>query len=170
MQPALHRFAYAHVLFLDTMANGDALLIVFLRARTSIRKIKVENHAATVDGKGQHEIRIEITFIPVQHKVGILPKIERALALPRRRRISIRIRARRFHGARLKAETIFVLDRVIRIVKHAVQSLVEIRNVVPAIEKIIDVNFPVAVQIVAAALKKMKRCKTQWLDALDSAA
>src|SRR6185437_4898700 len=56
-----------------------------------------------------------------------------------------------------------------RIIEHAVQTLVQIRHVITAVEKIVDVHLPVTVQFVAAALEKVQGRKTKGSHALDEA-
>ena len=56
-----------------------------------------------------------------------------------------------------------VFNTVIAIVKNAVETLVQVRHVIAAVEIIIDKDFPVAVESVATALDPMKIAKMQFL-------
>ena len=55
--------------------------------------------------------------------------------------------------ARLQAGTLEILDLVFRVFHHAAQSLVRVRHVVPAVQIIVHVDFPIAVQRVDAAVE-----------------
>ena len=56
----------------------------------------------------------------------------------------------------MDAEAVHVLDRVILVVEDAVQPFVHVRHVIAAIEKIVDVHFPVAILRVTAAFHEFQ--------------
>ena len=60
-----------------------------------------------------------------------------------------------------------VFNAVIAIFENAVETLVQVRHVVAAVEIIIDKNFPVAVERVATSLDPMKIAKMQFLKVID---
>ena len=60
------------------------------------------------------------------------------------------------HRAFLQAVSLAVLDRVPGIVEHAVEPLVQIGDVVAAVEVIVDEDLPVAFEGVAAPLHEME--------------
>src|ERR1700756_2981689 len=150
-EAALHAIANGNVFDLHLMAYLDALANVWHFRFGGVAEVKIENHFAAIHRERDYEIRIEVAFVPVQHEIRILPEIVGAIAFACGGRI-------RFGGAvdsdraRLHAPAINILNRVVRVIENAVQSLVHVRHVVSAVEKIVDVNFPVAIESVTAAL------------------
>src|SRR5579875_2661694 len=145
------------------MADGNALAIVIGGRTNNLSKIKIKNHAAAIHGKWKDEIGIEVTFIPIQHEIGILPKIVSAVTLACGGGISVGAWMGGFHRAGLQRIAVFVFDGVIRVVEDTVQALVQMRDVIAAIEIVIHIYFPVAIEIVDAALEKMEIAQLERL-------
>ena len=61
----------------------------------------------------------------------------------------------------MEAEASAVFNRVAAVIEHAVESLVQMRHVISAVEIIIDKDLPIAVQAVRAALNPMQILKSQ---------
>ena len=60
-----------------------------------------------------------------------------------------------------------VFNRVLTMVENAVETLVQMRHVIAAVEIVVDKDFPVAVQSVATALDPIKIAKIQFLKLID---
>src|SRR5215469_2205213 len=161
MQSPLYRFADIHIFFLHAMTYCEALSIVLAGGSIHIGKIKIENHAAAINGKWQNEICVQIAFIPIKHEVRILPKIVGAVTVARGCCLRICSRSGCFHRARLQRKAVRILDSVICVFKNAVQPFMKMRDVIAAVEIVVDVNLPVAVELIDATLKKMQRAQVE---------
>ena len=64
----------------------------------------------------------------------------------------------------MQAKPLAQLNRVTAVVKHAVEPFVQVRNVIAAIEIIIDKYFPVTGERIAPPFEPSKRRKTQRLN------
>src|SRR5215472_14105217 len=78
-EATLHAVANRDVFNLDSMTHLDALTDVRQLVFGRIAEIKIEDDFAAVHVKGNHEVRIKIAFIPVEHEVGILPEVVGAI-------------------------------------------------------------------------------------------
>ena len=56
----------------------------------------------------------------------------------------------------MQAVTILIFDGVLLVIEDAAQTFVKMRNVISAVEIIVDVDFPIARDVVGSALEKMK--------------
>ena len=65
------------------------------------------------------------------------------------------------HRARLKTEARAILNRVVAVIEHAIETFVQVRDVVTAVEIIIDKYFPVALDDVRSSLKPVKIPETK---------
>src|SRR5271166_219835 len=163
MQAALHRLANPHILVIHAFAYGDALAIAFGGRIADIVEVEIEDHFAAIYAFGQHEVRVHVSPVKIDHKVGILPEVPRTISLARGRCRGID--SGRNHRTRLQAVPIFVLDGVLLVLEHAVECLVQMRHVVSAIEVVIDKHLPVAPQRVHAALEEMQMREVERGDA-----
>ena len=74
------------------------------------------------------------------------------------------------HRAGLQAITVFVLDGVLLVIEDRVQSFMQMRNVIAAVEIVIDEDFPVAMNVVGPAVEVVEFADAERRDALDQAA
>src|ERR1700744_5386855 len=74
------------------------------------------------------------------------------------------------HRAGLKTITVFVLDRVLLVVENRIQTFVQVRHVVAAIEIVIDEDLPVAMDVESASIEIVKFADTQRSNPLNQAA
>src|SRR6185503_20037770 len=127
-----------------------------------IRKVKIENHFSLIHSARDDEIGVHRAFIPVDHEVWIEPIIKRALALAHCARFCFGPFADDW--APLQTKVFTVLNLVIAVVEHAIQAFVQMRNVVTAVEIVIDKNFPVAIESVMPSLEPVKVFQVQWMN------
>src|SRR6202162_3096098 len=73
------------------------------------------------------------------------------------------------HRARLQAITVFVLDGVLLVIENRIQTFVQVRDMVSAIEKVVDEDLPVATDVVCAAVKVMQFSNAQRGNAMREA-
>src|SRR5580658_1428769 len=74
------------------------------------------------------------------------------------------------HGTGLQAVTIFVLDGVLLVVEHGIQAFVQMRDVVAAVEVVIDKHFPVAMNVEGSAVEVVQLADAEGRNALDETA
>src|SRR5579862_195435 len=151
----LHGLANGDILVLYFVAGCDTGVVVVVSRRRYIGEVKIEENAAHVRPKRQDQVRVHDTFVDIDHEIGVDPEVPGAIALARGG--NLRILIRRNHGAGLKAITPAILNGVVGVVEHAVEPLVQMGNVVSAIEIVIDINFPVAIEGVVFARVKVER-------------
>jgi hypothetical protein len=70
----------------------------------------------------------------------------------------------------LQAVTVLVFDGVLLVIEDRAQTFVKMGNVIAAVEIVIDVDLPVAVNFVAAAVEVVKFSDGEGCDAIDEAA
>src|SRR6266480_3347377 len=97
LQPALHRLANIQILTLDAITDGNTLLVVLALSFTQICKEKIKNHMAMVDVDWEHQDRVHVALVAVNHQIRILPEVPGAIALAGRAGRGISIG--RNHGA-----------------------------------------------------------------------
>ena len=112
-----------------------------------------------IDVDGDYQIRVHVSLIAVDHEVGMLPEIPGAVAFASGSGGGVRVG--RDHGARLETVTVFVLDGVLLVIENRVQAFVEMRDVVATVEVVIDENFPVAIDVVGAAVEVVEFADAQ---------
>src|SRR5712692_4606359 len=164
LKSALHCLADAQVFILNPSSHGDTLLVVCAARIAHIAEVEVEDHPAAIHVDRQHQVRIHVAFVAVDHQVGILPEIPSAV--PSARGAGCRILLRCHHRARLEAVPVLDLDGVLLVVENAVQAFVEMRNVISAVEVIIDEHLPVAMNVVHPTIKMMQLTDAQGRDTL----
>ena len=150
-EPALHGLTDGHVLVLHFFTHLDALAVVWRRLFADIREVIVENDRALVHPRRQDEICVHHACIGVDHEIRIEPQIKRP-PLARCRYARFRFGAGR-KRAGLQASALEIFNGVFRVLDHAAQPFVRVRHVVAAVEIIVHVDFPVAVQHVSAAVE-----------------
>jgi hypothetical protein len=57
-----------------------------------------------------------------------------------------------------------VFDRVVAVVENAVETFVQVRDVVATVEVVIDEYFPVAVEVIMSPLEPVKSREIQFFD------
>src|SRR5688572_32696731 len=60
-----------------------------------------------------------------------------------------------------------VFNCVVAVVKHAIQTLMQIRHVITAVEIVIDEDFPVAIESVMTSLQPVQVCKIERVNLID---
>src|ERR1700679_1078866 len=74
-EPALHPGANHDVFLLHHFAYSHALANVSHIRLARVSEIKIEDHLATTHAQRQHQIRVQVSFVPIQHEVRVLPEI-----------------------------------------------------------------------------------------------
>src|ERR1041384_641298 len=74
------------------------------------------------------------------------------------------------HRTRLQTEVLAVFDRVVSVIEDTVETFVQMRHVITAVQVVVDENFPVAAERVCPALEPMKAGNTQRLELIDEIA
>src|ERR1700682_426604 len=167
-EAALHGIADGHVFVLHPFADGNALAIVLVSSAADIGGVVVEDYGALVDRERHYEVGVHHAFVGVNHEIGIDPQIKGA-ALTRGGDAGARggIGAGR-ERAGLQASALEIFDCVLRVLDDAAQFLVGVRDVVAAVEIIVDVDFPIAIERVDAAievlqfLRELERRDESW--------
>src|ERR1041385_7552418 len=119
VESALHGLADRRVFVLNSLANRNALEILFPRFRGGyIRKVEVENHFSLIDTARNHEVRVQHAVVPVDHEVWIEPVIQSTIAFAHCS--SLRLSTLAHHRTPLQTEVLPVLDLVIGVIQHAV--------------------------------------------------
>jgi hypothetical protein len=150
-QATLHGIADGHIFILNFFADGYALVMVLRGGGADVRKIIVKNHRALADSERQNKIGVHHAGVSVDHKVRVDPKIKRmTLARGADGRIES---AGRVERAGLETGALKILDGVLGVFDDAAQSFVGVGHVVAAIEVVVHVNLPIAVERVDAAIK-----------------
>ena len=139
---------------MEALADVDARAVALSGGFRDVREVEVEDDLRLVDATRDHEVRVHHALVPVDHEVRIYPVVERPLAGPHGSRLCFG--AFLNHRARLKAKMLAVFDRVLRVIEHAVEALVQVRNVVPAVEIVVDEDLPVAFELVVPALEPVQ--------------
>ena len=98
----------------------------------------------------------------------MLPEIPGAITLARSSGGGVFVRGN--HGAGLQAVPVFVLDGVLLVIEDGTQAFVQMRDVVAAVEVVIDEHFPVAVDVVGAAVEVMEFADAERGHAFDQPA
>src|SRR5262245_27416494 len=96
------------------------------------------------------EVGIYGIWILVDHEVRIDLVVERAAIILKR--------------TPLQAEAVAQFDLIFGIIQQTIEPVVQMRDVIPAVEIVVDKNFPVAVEHVVTALKPMKTSEVQIPD------
>src|SRR5206468_4304284 len=117
-----------------------------------------------VDAERKDQVRVQISLIPVQHKVGVKPVVK---GPPGSNAGRHGLASGGFDRAGLQAEARAVGDRIGSVIQNAVEPLVQIRDVVAAVKVVVNENLPVAVDDPLAASGKVQLIEAQGLERLD---
>lgn len=154
-EAALDGIADDHVFVLDLFTDSDAFAMVLCGGRAHVGKIIIKNDRALVHCKRENKIRVHHAGIGVDHEVGIDPKIE---GMPLARGADGRIEsAGGIEGRGLQAGTREIFDGVLVVFDDAAEALVGVGHVVAAIEIVVHIDFPVAIEGVDAAIEVVER-------------
>src|SRR5882724_515875 len=153
-EPALHRIADSHVFVLHFFADLDAGLVALERFCAYVGKIVVEDNGAFVHGEWKNEVRVHNPFVGVEHEIRIDPEIESA-AVARGGDIFFGFGAGA-ERAGLQTRALEIFDGIAGVFNDATESFVGVGNVIAAVEIVIHVNFPIALQRVDAAIEKFE--------------
>src|SRR6185503_18996976 len=127
-----------------------------------IRKVKVENHFRLVHTARYDEVRIHHTVVPVNHEVRINPVIKRAITFPDRTRLCLSAISN--YRTPLQTVMLAVLDRVLAVVEHAVETFVQVRHVITTVKIVVDKHFPIAIELIMTTLEPMQISQLQRAD------
>jgi len=152
-EATLDRFADGHVFVLNLVAGGDARGVVDVALRTDVGEEEVEDDFAAIGAKGEDQVGIHDAFVDVQHEVGVEPEVPGAVAVAGfgDNGVVVSRGFRGHHRAGLQAVMAAVFDGVVGVVEDAVEALVQVGDVVAAIEIVVDVDLPVAFERVLLA-------------------
>ena len=154
VEAALYGIANGHVFVLNFFADGDALAIVQVGGMADIGEIVVKDYGAFVDGERDDEIGIHHAIVGVDHEVGIEPEIEGAtLTGGGDTGGGIGTGGER---AGLQAGALEIFDCVLGVRDDAAQAFVGVGDVIAAVEIVVDVDFPVAIEGVDAAIEVLE--------------
>src|SRR5713226_1215052 len=162
VETALHGFADGDVFGLHFFTHSNAFPVMRVFRSAHFFEVKIKYYSTTVNPQRQDKIRVHDALIGIDHEVRIKPQVEGA-PLPRRGcgSIGIRIGA---HRAGLHAIVLKVFDGVTGVVEDAVQSLVQVGDVVAAVQIVVHIDLPIALQRVGAALEKAQFAEAERLD------
>jgi hypothetical protein len=153
-EAALDGIADGHVFVLNLFTDGYALTIVRGGGLGYVGEVVVEDHGAFVDRERDDEIGVHHAFVGVDHEIGIEPEIEgAALARGGDAGGGTGIGGER---AGLQASALEIFDGVLGVFDDAAQAFVGVGDVVAAVEIVVDVNFPVAIEGVDAAIEVLE--------------
>src|SRR5260370_1317768 len=153
-EAALHGIADGHIFFLNFLADRDALSMVRVGGMGNVGEVVVENHGALVDGERDDEIGIHDAFVSVDHEVGIEPEIEGAgVARGGDTGGGIGVGGKR---AGLQASALEIFDGVLGVLDDAAEAFVGVGNVIAAVEIVVDVDLPVAIEGIDAAIEVLQ--------------
>jgi len=153
-QATLDGIADGHIFILNFFADGDAVAVVQRGDIVDVGEIVVEDDGALVDAEREDEVGVHDTGIGVNHEVGIDPKIE-GVVLAGGADGGIR-GSGGVERAGLQAGALEILDGVLCVFDDAAEALVGVGNVITAVEVIVDVDLPVAIQRINAAIEVVK--------------
>ena len=173
LETALDGFADAEILILNAIADGDTLVVVGAGGVADVGEIEIENYAAVIGVDGDDEVGVEIALVAIEHEVGIEPEIPGTVALAGGDGGGVfgggSVVSGSFlgddHGAGLQAVAIFVFDGVALVVENGLESLVEVGDVVAAVEIVVDEDLPVAGDVIAGAGEVVELAETEGRDA-----
>lgn len=150
-EAALDGIANGHIFVLNLFADGDAFAMVLRGGRAGVHEIIIKNDGALVNGEREDEVGIHHAGIGVDHEIRIDPKIE-CVTLARGADGRIES-AGGIERAGLQASALEILDGVLGVLDDTAEPFVGVGNVVTAVEIIVHVDFPVAVQRVDPAIE-----------------
>lgn len=153
-EAALDGIADGHVFVLNFFADGDAFAMMLCGGGADVGKIIIEDDRAFIDTEREDEVGVHDAGVRVDHEIGIDPEIE-GVALARGSDGIIE-RAGRIERTGLQATAFEILDGVFGVLDDAAESFVGVGNVIAAVEIIVDVHFPVAVERVDAAIEEVQ--------------
>ena len=151
VEAALDGVADGHVFVLDDFADGDAFAIVLFGGGADVAEVVVEDDGAFVGTERKDEVGVHHAFVGVDHEIGIDPEIEGA-ALARGADFGAGVFAGR-ERAGLQAGALEIFDGVFGVFDDAAQAFVGVGDVVAAVEIVVDVDLPIAIERVDAAIE-----------------
>src|SRR3981081_1660353 len=153
LQPPLHRLTNSQILSLLCITDRYTRLVVSAPDFSHIAEVVIKDYPAMIHINRDHQIRIQISLVAIEHEIGVQPEIPGAITLPRRARGRMLVRSlvRSDHRTRLQAISVFILDRVLLVIQNRIKSLMQMRHVVSAIQIVIDKYLPVTMDVVSLA-------------------
>src|SRR3982074_2755466 len=110
LQPPLHRFANTQVLILHLIPDRYTLLVVSATSFAHIAEVVIKDYPAMIHINRDHQIRIQISLVAIEHEIWVQPEIPGPVTLPRRARGGMLVRSlvRSDHRTRLQAISVFI--------------------------------------------------------------
>ena len=99
-------------------------------------------------------VRVHVSRVAVDHEIGILPEIPGAVAFAGGTCRGVFIRGN--HRTGLQTVTIFVFDGVLLVIENGIQSLVQMRHVIAAVEIVVDEDLPIAMNVIGSAVEEVQ--------------
>src|SRR6266403_527316 len=149
LQPPLHRLANPQILILYLVPHRHALLVVSAPSFAYVAEVVIKDDPAMIHIDRNHQIRIQISLVVIEHEIGMQPEIPGPVTLPRRARGGMLVRTN--HRTRLQAISVLILDRVLLVIQNRIKSFMQMRYVISAIQIVIHKYFPVTIDVVSLA-------------------
>ena len=138
----LDRFTDTDVFFLNFLAPSDAGQIPGAGVLRYIDEIEIEDHFGLVYTTGNNKVRVHRLRITVNHEVWINPVVQSPVNAVKR--------------TRLQTKPVSKFDPVFGVIKSSVQRLMKVRDVITAVEIVVDKDFPITVDEIVPPLKPVK--------------
>src|SRR5882762_3468533 len=118
LQPPLHCFTNPQVLILYLIPHGYTLLVVGASSFAYIAEVVIKDDPGMIHINRDHQIRVEISLVAIEHEIGMQPEIPGPVTPPRRARGCMLVRSlvRSNHRTRLQTIPVFILDRVLLVI------------------------------------------------------
>src|SRR5215510_3984770 len=165
MKATLDRLTDRYIFLLNPLAHRNACQVALPCLFRNIGEVVVKDDLTPVNTTREDEVRIQDSLVTIDHKIRIDPEITSAITLAHSS--GERFGPRCYYRARLQAESLARFDRVLAVIQNAVESMMKERDVVSAIQVIIDKNFPVAFERVMAPLHPAEVLQMQHLQVCD---
>src|SRR5438270_10016149 len=167
-QAALHVLANSQIFILHFIADVHRFNVVRTLGLAHIAEIEIEDYGAMISINWNDIVRVHISLVAIDHHVRILPEIPRTIALASGSCSGIVVGGD--HGTGLKTVTVFIFDGVLLVIENGTQTLVQVGYVISAVEIVIDIHLPIAMNIVRSAIEIMQFADAEGRDALHQAA
>ena len=153
LQSSLHILTDSQILVLHAVPNGNTLRVVLPARLAHVAEVKVKDDSATVDVQRELRVRVHAAFIAIDHEVRVLPEIPRAIAL---RVAPVAAPSSKSPLGSIAGNSGLRFRSCIAVVKNAAEGLVQVRDVVAAVEIVIYENLPVAGDVVNLAIEEVE--------------
>src|SRR4030095_2698753 len=157
VESALDRLADRYVLILDSLAHVNARHVRSPGGLRDVREVEIKHNLGLVHATRNHQVRVHRAVVPIDHKVRIDPVIQ--CTIPFSHSAGLRFGTFAYKWTPLQTMMLSILDLVVAVIEHAVQTLVQIGHVITAVEIVVDEDLPVAIEVIVPALEPMEVCE-----------